>query len=465
MGQDKTAHFDTSDAERERSSLGPFFVLAGLLVAVAGILGGASRENPLRLAMVELSALPVGVLAIRRIMQDRAAIAPLALLTLIFAVPLLQLLPLPPWLWSRLPGQAARVEALALANLTRPWLPLSLAPSETASMLLALLPPAAMFLATPLLATEQARRLAWLWIGLAVAGLVLGIAQIAAPAGSPAYPYRATNNGSLVGLFANRNHEAGFLLALLPFAAALMAPPPRRREAGARPGPPSPSVLRLWLVGLFLVMSVVALGVIHSRAGIILAAPALLAALAVLWRGAGRRRGRRPVAIVAGVVILAVAVVAVFGLSPILARFGPQTAGELRFEAWPSVAAAAVSFQPLGSGLGSFDRVFQAVEPLNLVAVTYFNHAHNDFLELWLETGWAGAAVLCVFTLWFVRAACQAWRRGSGLAQAASAAILLMMAESLVDYPLRTEALMVLFAFSCGLLAAPAVSADGTHRS
>ena len=41
------------------------------------------------------------------------------------------------------------------------------------------------------------------------------------------------------------------------------------------------------------------------------------------------------------------------------------------------------------------------------------------------------------------------------LAQASSAAIFLLMAQSVVDYPLRTETLAVLFAFCCGGLAWP----------
>lgn len=423
------------------------FVLAGVLVTAAVILGGASRENPLRLAIVELCALPLGALAIRRIARDgdrrRDTTFAFILLGLVIAVPLLQLLPLPPQWWTRLPGQAPRVEALSLAHLAPSWLPMSLAPDETASMALALIPPVAIFLATPSLTVDQVRRLAWLWIALASVGLLLGVAQIAAPAGSPAYPYQTTNLGSLVGLFANRNHEAGFLLALAPFAAALGSPATRRRGIG-----PARAAS-----GLFIVFSVVALGVIRSRAGVLLAGPAVLLALAVLWRDDGGRRGWRPVAAIGGAVILAAGAVAAFGLTPILARFGPQTAGELRFEAWPYVAAAARSSQPLGSGLGSFDRVFQAVEPLKLVAVTYFNHAHNDYLELWLETGFVGAAILCVFILWLAGASYRAWRWGGGPARAASAAILLMMAESAVDYPLRTETLMVLFAFCCGLLA------------
>jgi len=432
------------------------FALAALLVIAAGLLGGASRENPLRLAAVEICALPLAALSVRALANKAHEIAavtfPLAVMATIVAVPLLQLIPLPPAVWTALPGQAARVEALRLAGLPAPWLPFSLSPQETGRAALALIPPAAMFFAILGQSGRDRRRLAWLWIAVAAVGLVLGAAQVAEPAGGPAYPYRTTNVGSLVGFFANRNHEAGFLLALLPFAAALTTPldPTEPRQAKGRGRGLAPRMA--WP---FILIAIVALGVIRSRAGLILAAPATLAALAIAWRGGHRRSGVRPLAAVAAAIGLAVLAVALFGLEPILGRFDGRAPAEFRFEAWPHVIAAARSFLPLGSGLGSFDRVFESVEPLSLVGPTYFNHAHNDYLELWLETGWAGLGILALFLVWFVGAAWRAWRSGSPFAQAASAATLLLMAQSVVDYPLRTEALAVLFAFCSGVLATP----------
>ncbi|MDB5480798.1 MAG: hypothetical protein JWO83_1851 [Caulobacteraceae bacterium] len=425
------------------------FALAALLVGAAAILGGASRENPLRLAAVELCALPLAAVSLRGMVLDKTvrtdgAAFPLALLGAIAAVPLVQLIPLPPGYWTALPGQAPRAEALRLARIPMPWLPLSLSPDDTGRAALALIPPAAVFIATLRLGADERWRLVCLWIALAAAGLALGLAQVATPAGGPAYPYGTTNVGSLVGLFANRNHEAGFLLALLPMAAALTLA--SRAADHSHAG---------WMAWPFILVSIVALGVIRSRAGLILAAPATLASLAVAWRGGGGRLGGWPVAVIAAAIGVAALAVALLGLDPILSRFDSHAPADFRFEAWPHVIAAARGFLPFGSGVGSFDRVFEAVEPLALVGPTYFNHAHNDYLELWLEAGWAGAAFPALFLVWFIPAACRAWRSGPPLAPASSAAIALLMAQSAVDYPLRTETLAVLFAFCCGVLAAP----------
>jgi O-antigen ligase len=183
-----------------------------------------------------------------------------------------------------------------------------------------------------------------------------------------------------------------------------------------------------------------------------LAVPAALAALVVLWRGVRAGKSRLALAGMAAAMALAGLTVTIFGLDPILDRFAPQTAADARFEHWPYVWAAARDFFPVGSGVGSFERVFQAVEPLTLVGPTYFNHAHNEYLELWLETGLAGAGLLALFCLWLAPSAWRAWRGGDDCARAASLAIPLLMAASIVDYPLRTETGAVLFAFCCGLL-------------
>jgi O-antigen ligase len=436
------------------------FLWALVLAVSAAVMGGASRENAIRLAAVELCALPLLCLAARRLLgagRSRGAILPLVIVALLVTVPLIQLVPLPPAVWTVLPGQAPRIEALSLAGLPTPWLPMTLAPVDTGRAALALIPPAAMFLGVLCLRPGQTQRIAWLWIALAVLGLVFGVGQMASPDGGPAYLYATTNLGSLVGLFANRNHEAAFLLALTPVAAALALSTgtvPRRGEA------PSPwKGAGPWAAGLFILIALVALGVIRSRAGIILVAPAVAGSLAVLWRGSARGAGRLPLVGIAMAVGVAALAVALFGLSPILDRFGGAAQSDVlagyRARAWPYVVAAARTFLPLGSGLGSFDRVYQSVEPVALVYPFYFNHAHNDYLELWLETGWVGAAIFGLFCLWLAGATWRAWRLGGGLAPAASLSILLLMGASATDYPLRTETLAVLFAFCCGVLARP----------
>ena len=94
---------------------------------------------------------------------------------------------------------------------------------------------------------------------------------------------------------------------------------------------------------------------------------------------------------------------------------------------------------------------------------TFANRAHNDILELWLEAGAMGIVLMGLFLAWLVFQSLRIWRHRSPdgydvdvlLARAATLVIGLIVAHSVVDYPLRTAAMMAMFAFACGLLIEP----------
>ena len=420
-----------------RSVTGPSLqvVAAGALTMVAALFGGASLDARTPLIIVEFVSLPVGAWSLRRIVLTggwRAAVWPLVSIACLVAIPVIQSIPLPPAVWRHGAGQEPRVTALALSGAKIGWEPLSLYPAATLAAVAALSPPAAMVLITLGLGRTERRWIAATWIIAALAGLLLGLAQLGQPDGGWAYPYSITNVGSLVGWFANRNHEAGMLLALIPVAAMLAT----GRDAAR------------WIGGAFLLIVLVAIGVVRSRAGILLTAPMLILTAVMLARQGGLVGKRWLLAGFAGVVLVSVIAVTVFALTPILARFGADSLPEFRYQAWPLIWAESFHHLPFGSGVGSFDRVFRAIEPVELVAPAYFNHAHNDYLEAWLEAGWMGAAAITGLALGLASATWRAWTQGdSGLARAASLGVLALAALSWTDYPLRTESLAVLFAF------------------
>jgi len=369
----------------------------------------------------------------------------LGILAAVIALPLIQLIPLPPALWTNLPGRADPALALQLADLQPGWTSLSLTPDRTWRSFLALLPPAAMFLGVLCLSTGVHRRLAYFLIAAALVAVVVGAAQLAS-GGDRLYPWRTTDAGSVNGFFANRNHLATLCLLSLPFAAAQGAAAIRHRERG----------FRLWLSILFVGLMIVALGVIRSRAGIILVWPVLAASVVAAWTASGRGRPKPALLAMIGAATIGAVAVAIFALAPVLERFDQGGAPEGRFENWPVVAEAANTYLPVGSGIGSFDAVYRSVEPLERLDATYFNQAHNEYLETWLEAGWPGIAVLIAFLVWYGRRSWTAWRARPStprdLQRAASIAIGTVLLHSIGDYPLRTETIAVIFALCCGLL-------------
>jgi O-antigen ligase len=429
-------------------------ILAGalLLLVVSTVFGGASQTNSLSLMAVELSSLPLLFLSVYLILAGAAppgSALPLGLLAAVVLIPILQIAPLPFAVWRQLPGRDIVVQALGVTHLGRVSLPFSLAPQATWRALLALAPPSAMFVGGLLLSDGQRRLMAGLWLALAAVSLCIGGLQMLAGPDSPLYFYEVTNAGSPVGFFANRNHQAAFLLCLLPLA-AMFAVRFEGRLDGARAFPPLAAILYVFI-------AIFGVAATRSRAGVVLVVVALAGAAVMVLRGdAFRRRWRAAAALAIGVAV-ALGGVLVLGFGPIVQRF--DSGGEPRFEGWPIVLEAAQSYLPLGAGVGSFEVVYGQVEPLNQVSPIYFNHAHNDYLELWLETGITGAALLAAFAGWLTWRSVLVWRRriaagGSGLAAACTLLVGLLLAHSLVDYPLRTEAIAVLFAFACSAIAA-----------
>lgn len=422
-------------------------IAAAVLLAFSIVFGGASQNHALRLALVELASLPLLVVASGRLIQTgvwREHRFALGLLAAVVAIPLIQLIPLPPAVWTGLPGRDQMVLALELAGLEPGWTPLSVTPDRTWGSALALAPPAAFFLAMLSLSLAQRLRMVQFCIGAAVAGILLGAAQLAS-GGDSLYLWDVAP-GSVRGFFANRNHLASFLLIALPFAIVFGAATLRRRERRT-------SVL--WLGALFAGLVVVALAAIRSRAGITLFAPVMAISLLAAWIAAGRGRPGPGLLVMVGSVAAALTTVALLALPPILARFD-QDMPEPRFERWPLIAEAAQTYLPLGSGMGSFDAVYRSVEPLEELDSTFFNQAHNEYLETWLEAGWLGIGVILAFLVWFFRRSWTAWKappsREGDLQRAASIGIGVLLLHSVGDYPLRTVTLAVVLALCCGLL-------------
>lgn len=428
---------------------------AGALIIVAVLFGGASRLHELRLMLVELTAVALLPLTVSRYSANRGAVSPFAwlLFAAIVAVPLVQLIPLPASIWTNLPGREDALLALREAGLRPGWAPLSLSPDRTWASALALLPPISMFMAMASLTTRQHRRLIHVTLAVLVASIALGAAQLVS--GTDAlYPWATTDASNFVGFFANRNHMATFCLIGLPLLAVLVV-----GRRGSRRAPQSQRQMK-YVAALLLI--VVVIGVIRSRAGIAIAFPVLGASLYALWRGV---EGRKPLALASGAaaaVLIGLGAVSLFALGPILERFETGGAGEGRFENWPTILDGADKFLPVGSGIGTFDPVFRSLEPLERVGPFFLNQAHNDYLETWLETGWLGLGVLVLLLVWLSRRSIKAWTlppsTAVNLGRAASIGLVAVLLHSAVDYPVRTVTIATLVALLVALLERAGVS-------
>lgn len=143
----------------------------------------------------------------------RTPIVLLAVFALLMAV---QLAPLPPSVWTSLPGRAPYAQAAVAAGIEQPWRPWSLTPDMTMNSLVSLVIPAAVLAGFAKLRPDQQQASVVVLIVLCCASALLGIGQFAGGGDSPLYLYRRTYEGFSVGFLSNRNHHAALLSVMFP---------------------------------------------------------------------------------------------------------------------------------------------------------------------------------------------------------------------------------------------------------
>lgn len=443
---------DAGDETRARLLPG---LLACLLLLGALLLGGGTRNHLFSDLLVQLFAAGVLLEGLRRLdwrELDPAGRQLLVALAVVIALPLLQLIPLPVALLSWLPGRAELWARFAELGIETPafstW---TLDANATLAALRGLLPAAALAVIGLQLDAAWLRRLLLIVVAVALLMVPIGILQVAQGPHSALRPYTPTNIHDAVGLFANRNHYAGLLVAALWLVLGALILD-ARREIAHKAG-------TLRVLGWMLAGSMLLIGIAlsRSRAGLGLAALVVLGMLALAY--VRRRRHPQVFRWLLALALIGGALAFQFGFMAVADRL-TQTS-DLRWNVTGSVLALAGEYGWLGTGLGSFPASYAAHEPIDLVGARILNHAHNDWAELWVELG-----VLLLLPLFlFARFA---WRRLrelvasatlqptthalrlTGLGLCACAAL-----HSLVDYPLRTTALSCVFALGCLMAALP----------
>jgi O-antigen ligase len=371
-------------------------------------------------------------------------------LFLLAAIVLLQLIPLPPAIWTKLPGRDAIVDGFQLLGLPLQWQPISLAPYATLSSALWLIPAVAVLLGIVRIGAFRTSWIGWVVALVATTSVVVGALQIMGGEASPWYFYHITNHGSTVGFFANSNHMATLLVCALPFLAALYLGARGRGKSTRRAS------------GMFVVLAgavaVVFVGVAinGSLAGVGLVIPAAFASFLMIWS----RKRKLPSWAWGGVALLLAGAAVVAYNVPFsnnnLTGEG-RNAADSRQYSFSLSSEAAQDFFPAGSGIGTFVRVFHWYEDPATVDRFYMNHVHGDYLELALETGLPGILLILLFLLWWGQRSVVIWRAEEAdyYARAATIASAAILVHSIVDYPLRTAAISALFAVCCALMAQP----------
>lgn len=427
-----------------------FWVLVVFLFFVF-LAGGGSRPDVQSTVILRpVAVLACGVALVGMTKEQMLWLKPVLLLlgtSILLCV--VQLVPLPPFLWQLLPGREIVADIDKAAGLGKLWRPMTLVPWGTKNALYSLAVPAAVFLLMVRIPIGSRHKILTVVLAIGFLSGLMGVLQAVGDPSGPLYLYRVTNNGVAVGLFANRNHQAAFLATLFPmlavFATAGVQSEERERFK---------AVLAISVA----VVMVPLLLVTGSRAGLLLGLGGVAGAALIYRRPKltvlRKRKIERfnPTFAIAGAAIVAlVAITMLSSRAVAIQRLLSQSEEDTRLHIWKPTWDMVGHYFPIGSGIGSFVEVFQIGEPDNLLQTNYVNHAHNDFLEILLTAGLPGVALVAAAAFLILRQANFVFRTQAetGSTRLYSRLGFLIIAilslASIADYPVRTPSLSALF--------------------
>jgi O-antigen ligase len=426
-------------------------ILAAFLVFTLAV-GGVFDGQPTLVFILRL--LSITLIAASLFRLRTAVLSPSVSFALIIllagvGVMLLHLVPLPPAVWQSLPGREFVTITLDAAEAVPTWMPLTLSQPLTHLSLLALLPSLAAFTASLTLSPRERSIPVTAILAFVLASILLGLLQRFQGSASPFYFYEHSNLGSATGTFANRNTFAALLYISIPLTLALALRCLRDRIASR--------YVIMGATALMLTITMLGLAVTGSRAGILLGMLGLFCSSFLPWgqeKNPATQLGSRFIFLI---LIGALLLIGQFGMLAILRLAETDLVSEYRNEIYAVTLRAAWDYFPVGSGFGTFVPVYAMHETPATMIDPYINHAHNDWLELWLEGGLPAAAIMGAFVIWYVVSGIRAWRRdGVGIhlyERAATLSMGLLLLHSFVEYPLRTPAIAALFCFFAGVVA------------
>ena len=440
----------------------------GAFMAAVFLTGGGSRGDIQSLLILRPLAILLGAYALWAMPPGRwrGRFFPLYIGFALLLLMLLQLIPLPPSIWSMLPGREIFVDIANLVGIEQPWRPLTLSPSRTLNSLFSLsVPVTAMMLYLNLDEAKHRSAIAII-IGLATISALWAILQITGPSRGPLYLYNITNEGAAVGLFANRNHQSILLAATICMFGWYASSSAYGARFASMKFYTSISAILIFIPLIFIT---------GSRSGFVLMAPALVLSAIFIYFGrySKEERFKNKKSIKGNkfyfliqkflFVIVVFFVVVIFFLSIYFSRslafdrlFGTGEPEELRSLLLPALIRMMNDYLPWGTGFGAFEYAYKIYEPQALLRPTYLNQAHNDWLQFSIEGGAPAMLIGAVAVIWFVaklRVIFINWGHSrytkyTGLM--AAFVLVCLLSSSVGDYPLRVPSLVAVFGvFTC----------------
>lgn len=386
----------------------------------------------------------------------------IAIPTMLTAVVLLQLCPLPSGVVQRLTGRE---------DLT-PWANphLSIEPFSTRTHILILLSCIVAFYFAQMVRKDRDRtmRLIAAFLVLGVLEALYGLVQYLGGWQKIYFYTKQFDLEEATGTYINRNHYAGMLEMILPFSLALLFHEygKLRRAGSAAAVTIKQFLLRQTLQRLVLCLSIAvvlfaALLFSRSRMGIVAGSASLLVIFSLA--GVSRLHGKMGIFLSILFVAISICLAIWIGPGPIVGRFADvqqefSTSEQSRLSIWRDAQTLVRQDPIFGTGLGTFPVAYTAVQ--TAFPGQFVNHAHNDYLELAIDLGLPAALILFGPILFILARTVRTFLFAPGLfersvALGCAGSIVAILLHSLTDFNLYIPANALLFSAILGMAVRP----------
>lgn len=427
----------------------------GLLLAVALAVLAFGGTAPQFFAITQVIVLILGILQLFAARSFSAARVrfPVTVPFLLFALVLLQVVPLPISL-AHIFGIYV-VDSPGHTTFT-----ISPTPYETVSQLLALVTYLTAFYLVLTICADQRSKKRLVFALLAIGGFeaFYGLIQYLAGWQQIFFYVKKFYLEDATGTYINRNHFAGLLEMVLPFAVvfALQHVWELRQKFGAEHAPArkllSSTEFPFLVFWIFISAAVFAAIVCsHSRMGILSTLTSLIVVLTLAGASVLSKKAR--VAVGVAFLLSMVGLAVWVGSDPAIRRFetlNDQYAhpGQDRLSIWRDTLHLIRRHPVLGSGFGSFATVYPSVQTAFLNNVV--DHAHCDYLEVVTELGLPGGILVFGSIFWVLGRTFRRCKKSGedydkSISFACFGSIFAILLHSLADFNLHIPANALIF--------------------
>jgi O-antigen ligase len=304
-------------------------------------------------------------------------------------------------------------------------------------------------------------------IGIGLLEAVYGLIQALVPSmGVLWVDYIQDYLGTARGTFINRNNFAAFIGMIWPLALGITLAM-TGQVYSLKELLKSDRLNRQALMALGIIVFLLAMIFTRSRAGIVSGLVGFLA-FSIMARTGIKAVAMQTRMLPVAIIVLMCIYTMTIGVGPIMQRF--LTLGAdigSRRDIWRD-SLPIIKDHPLGIGLGNYENVFQVYNQ-SLTSDKTVMHAHNDYLQLLVETGWIGfMALMSAFSIFLGKSARRIKKLDFKrdplffyLAVGAFSGLISMAVHSLFDFNLQIPANCVYFVVLMAILSA----CTRTHRT